>query len=111
LNKSNEIFNSKTAYTGYMKHGKTGTGLTGTRPPPPSVLASFPFTLRNGSFNRIPDKPVIPFIVKGLLGSYHGFYQRLKLLMAGFAKVPIGHMKIRPLINGGSDIPVTYITF
>jgi hypothetical protein len=85
-------------------------GLTGIRPPHPSVLTSLPFTPCNGLFNRIPDKPVVPFIIEGLLGSYHGFYHDLKLIVAGFANVPVSHMKIRTLVNGGSDILVTYIT-
>jgi hypothetical protein len=61
-------------------------------------------------FDGILDKPVEPLVIKGLFGPYYRFYEQLKLIVTGFAKLPVGNMEIVPPGFRMRDGVFTYIT-
>jgi hypothetical protein len=73
-------------------------------------LPGFPLTLGNGFLYRIPYKPVVPFIAKGLFSPYHRFDDSFHLIVASLANVPMGHMVVGTLADCGSYVLVTNIT-
>jgi hypothetical protein len=73
-------------------------------------LPGFPLALGNGFLYRIPYKPVIPFKVKGLFSPYHRFDNGFHLIVTGFANVPMGHVVVCTLADGGGYVLIANIT-
>jgi sialic acid synthase SpsE len=48
----------------------------------------------DGFLDGFLDQPVIPAVIKGLFGPDYRFDRSVKLIVAGFADVPVGHVKI-----------------
>jgi hypothetical protein len=46
---------------------------------------------------------IVPFVVKGLFGPDGGLDKEFKLVMAGFTDVPVGYVKVIPVVNGLLD--------
>jgi hypothetical protein len=61
-------------------------------------------------FDGILNKVVVPFIVKGLFSSDSGLDKEFKLVMAGFANIPVGYMEIVPVVDGLPDGLSAHIT-
>jgi hypothetical protein len=53
---------------------------------------------------------VEPFIVKRLFGSNDGLDKKFKLIVAGFANIPVGYVKVIPVVNRLPDGLSTHIT-
>jgi hypothetical protein len=54
----------------------------------------------DGLFDRILDKVVVPFVVKGLFGPDRRLDKEFKLVMAGFTDVPMGDVEVVPVVDG-----------
>jgi hypothetical protein len=67
------------------------------------------FTPLNGFFDGLLGEPVKPFIVEGLLGSDNRLKKEIKLVLAGFAELPVADMKIGPVRDGLLDCAFTNI--
>jgi len=68
------------------------------------------FAFLNGFFNGFLNKFGIPFVVKGLFGPHYGFNLNFHFVMAGFANVPMGHVKVISSRNGSFDDILANIT-
>jgi hypothetical protein len=68
------------------------------------------FTLLYGLFDGILNQAVEPLVVKGLFGPHHGFDQGFQIIVAGFAKIPVGQMEIGPLRYGIGDGMLANVT-
>jgi hypothetical protein len=53
---------------------------------------------------------VVPFIIKGLFGPDGGLDKKFELVMAGFTKIPVGHMEVVPVSDGLLDGFPAHIT-
>jgi hypothetical protein len=61
------------------------------------------FSLFDGFFDGILNQMVVPFVVKGLFIPDGGLDKKFKLIVAGFADVPVGDMEIVPVVDGLLD--------
>jgi hypothetical protein len=46
---------------------------------------------------------VVPFVIKGLFCPDGGLDKEFKLIMAGFANIPVGYVKVITVVNGLPD--------
>jgi hypothetical protein len=61
------------------------------------------FPVLDGLFYGILHKMVVPFVVKGLFSPDRRLDKEFKLIMAGFADVPVGYMEVIPVTDGLFD--------
>jgi hypothetical protein len=54
------------------------------------------FSLLDGLFNGIVDKLGIPFVAEGFFFPDYGFQNRLKIILAGLAKIAVADVEIIP---------------
>jgi hypothetical protein len=63
----------------------------------------------NGLFDRILKEMVVPFVVKGLFGPDGGLDKKFKLVMTGFANIPVGYVEVVPVLKRLLDSLSAYI--
>jgi hypothetical protein len=68
----------------------------------------FPFL--DSRFYGILNQLVVPFIIKRLFGPDGGLDMKFELVMAGLAKIPVGHVKVVPVTNRLLNDGSAYIT-
>jgi hypothetical protein len=73
-------------------------------------LTNVDFTLQDRLLNRILEKLIIPFVIKGLSRSDNRLELKLKLVFAVFAELPVGKMIIIPVRLRIMYSPLTNVT-
>jgi hypothetical protein len=66
--------------------------------------------LLDSRFYGILNQLVVPVIIKRLFGPDGGLNKKFELIMAGLAKIPVGHVKVVPATNGLLNDGSAYIT-